>query len=956
MFKHLESLLGTIKAVEDAVIHYIFNIELVHDVDPFAYCSHGFNSSLTMIKTSASFKETYASNDRLCQTIEKLQLEYAIKPVEIIRLCIRVFAIDNIYKMNLVVLEIQKCLRKLADKSRRMDIGEFVFDVESMNYDVTDQPEVVALQLLNIDKVATKAQFVSSTERIFVDVAGNRKVRGYYTICNASMGFQCPCFSSENDYLLLRTRSHITTGRREFDSLYAWQIIHRKSKVVFYTCIAKDYSEIPPSQDWLVSNDGTYPAPVVLVVPLSLTLTSSHPALVSFQYTDPVVTNAAERKPHRWLREKTHINTRAPVAIFTHEDCEKSSLCAGGSDPTKSTLTEIISPDFAELAPLSLAFIPSGNRMECIPALQVEINDAHSKVEWFSHATAKQLCEGFAGSLDPQHNLEVSCHDSFRTDWLLSNMLKVQSASKYKSIANISRLQLNSYMQAVTHMLCESEQERSHVSALGIDVYGSCEKQSIEYIIRLDMAYFSRLSDSVKDIFKLAHQSVDDIFANSEDDCMTQTDMLSADVEDEDNIGIGMGFDEEVIQQQDSLLSYLEVSSRVNRCGQILNAATAEVFASGVELDSRKVYTIRKGLASLCSFHEELAKLCDKDTIDLELPHFPDPFTIGEMEESIIRNSQQLFTVETDTFVGIRFTHLNSSACGIESDLQLDVHLFNSLRQGLEEIQKYMENMVLFFENIDKEQIANTELVSEVGCIFANFLFSEVPTPIVPITRASGFDGFAKRYCWSQYLFRQDKGVLLDIHHRTTRDSLHSFTLDSDLLCAQNGKCFGCGIPIFANDILGGMIWHKCNYRRCEFIGALFCKRWCHRNEQHALPFKILSSLDFSKYSVCQQSCVYLNAVWNKPIISLSLMHPEVVENLSTIGSIVRTRVSILKHMERILQIALPFEKAVEDTLGLSRVYMCFTTELFSLADLSSTSLKEVDEKLLLLLETLHDL
>ncbi|CAG5865362.1 unnamed protein product [Menidia menidia] len=83
----------------------------------------------------------------------------------------------------------------------------------------------------------------------------------------------------------------------------------------------------------------------------------------------------------------------------------------------------------------------------------------------------------------------------------------------------------------------------------------------------------------------------------------------------------------------------------------------------------------------------------------------------------------------------------------------------------------------------------------------------------------------------------------------------------SEVVALQNFLCAGCGTAVEPRYIK--------KLRYCEYLGRYFCD-CCHSGSEAVIPGRVLSSWDFSKYSVSDFSKQLLESVWHQPLFDLT--------------------------------------------------------------------------------------
>jgi hypothetical protein len=164
---------------------------------------------------------------------------------------------------------------------------------------------------------------------------------------------------------------------------------------------------------------------------------------------------------------------------------------------------------------------------------------------------------------------------------------------------------------------------------------------------------------------------------------------------------------------------------------------------------------------------------------------------------------------------------------------------------------------------------------------------------------------------------------------------------ESDLLKIQRDRCLSCGESLQYKSGSYALLGyfdnnkHK-NYEICRYFGGLFCKKWCHSMQVRPLPYRILNYWDFKGYSVCKLAALFLDRVWEKPLLlSLSRTNRLLVEGVVALQQL-RQSQRVIRELLPILFFEYP-EKiitALSKTITKGRSHLLLAEDLFSLEDL----------------------
>jgi hypothetical protein len=347
--------------------------------------------------------------------------------------------------------------------------------------------------------------------------------------------------------------------------------------------------------------------------------------------------------------------------------------------------------------------------------------------------------------------------------------------------------------------------------------------------------------------------------------------------------------------------------------------------------------------------HDTLVKFFAEKTLGVSLPKSPDLGLIRSFEDELIRS---VYAFHSDASLCLSASNLNDPSFALETNVPLGESVLQTAQRCLYEIQRYLNDVFSLLDALDfKHNCNRCEFDPHCATAFAvasallathdkhiNSVYASIP--IVGLRVPD----------WRQLFINDPKSKKIAFGLNGTHKNLSLLLPDDELLSDQDGQCMGCGEPIYGNALYG--LVKKRNYRRCTFTDALFCKQWCHKNDKHALPMNMLWNLDETEYSVSRPAYALIRNLWDKPLIPFAKIHPDVVKRAPGILSMQQERVSIMKRMRSILRCKESFHSSVEKTIGIGRLYMCFTADLFSFADLSPSAMQETLSSLQLFLKT----
>ena len=947
-------ILANLHAFEDDLLSHIHHMLSHVETDPFMLCACEFIDQALRIKNENVDHRLIGSC--VYHKLDLLHTLYVNQPIAIIRISIRVFAMQADCDLVAISTITNKCLKSLAHSSNKIELGDFQPSVDVYKLPAVHRSLLVPIQAMLLDDDPFAGVFhchsrdptICSTWRVLVGMAGTRHIRGAYLRCKGPQ--DAPCYMSEdNSFMLLQRKIVPDSSSEDKITFYSWNIIHFISKAVHYTCCTDKSSEVPPGYGWRLGSHGLHPAPVLSFTPATPLDNDSTP--------DPVQSFRGEMNPAAFLAPVGFGNrsgvddilckTFRPKRIRTSRIASIADP-ASESEPFLTSEIEKCSEDVFKHNSDDIIFgIPADSNFtpyrayptpDSEAALHTQLDELHAKSLWVKEASTTDICVGYTDDIVTAAAMKDEPDNTYFNNWSVDNLLKIRFLQKMRTLAFTSCQQLNSYVYSMNFLISSEEKYNSTVITLGTEIIGSQDKQQLVYVVCINIANFtsaSRLSEKAS----AAHKALQEINSRAEKN----------EYDDDINDGeIGMGCVEEVITRH-SDHDFNAASEALRNVGRDMNASVSESILAKIGLDSQKMFTLRKDLSSLCSFHAALVELCARHSLR-ELPAFPDPFEIGLVEESVHSAHKSAFTSEKETSIGIKFAKQCFPAAQSNiNDMQHALDTEQLLQGCMLQIQNYMQNIFTYIESLGRAHTTDSEVIDVIDKLFAKFVLAPFDASLViPLGHADVCSMSNKR---SAYLRNSRRGLPLEVLIKDTGEVASSDKSDAELLELQNYRCRGCGHGLHVIEVFG-VFQHSQNYRRCHYFNALFCKRWCHYGEKHALPLKLITQLDTAKYSVSCHAARFLQSLWDKPLIQVSLLSPSIFAEVPIFVTIQNLRLAIMKRMDDILIFnKMPFDRALESTIGLKRMYMCLTPDLFALNDIENAHLYmqlEVDLKSLL--------
>ncbi len=401
---------------------------------------------------------------------------------------------------------------------------------------------------------------------------------------------------------------------------------------------------------------------------------------------------------------------------------------------------------------------------------------------------------------------------------------------------------------------------------------------------------------------------------------------------------------------------------------------------SRVDIDSRHIFTFRRDLQSLCAFHTELSQLLHG--YDIIAPPFPDPFHMATVNEDVVRKMYNSDEGKRSLREGQPYLYNSQNSLLARAKL-------GSLKRGdpaaalmnqcMISIEEYIQGVFGLVEFIDDhgsdaamaavEGSSHTNFKSlrqNLGQLIGNLLQATDLEDIINIKKLKAADTqgdsvlagkeisgrFSSsvdalrfyRPCWFPFA---TSGIKLYVSAKDDQGGRLSSKSDDELLRLQRGKCLGCGEPL-----VSGFFGLDKNFQPCRFHGGLFCKRWCHNDDHRIIPHRLLLYWDTNQHRVSRQAAAYLDDTWSKPSLKLSSINPLLYEGVPSLRIARNLRSRICLYLDSIMAThAEQIKEAIVSTIGVKRLYIVISEELYSMCDITEAH----TGSLLISLKELHD-
>ena len=391
-----------------------------------------------------------------------------------------------------------------------------------------------------------------------------------------------------------------------------------------------------------------------------------------------------------------------------------------------------------------------------------------------------------------------------------------------------------------------------------------------------------------------------------------------------------------------------------------------------------RVITVKKSLPMLCAFHSSLCAILE--AIDISPPAFPDPYDFGLLSDLL---SDSIAAVDKSSDKKRRAGKALSLGKTLDESTKV---AFESM---LEALQVYFQNTLALFEFMDELEVEHSHSLSlsppqpaqpdaakfslvarQVGKLFSRLLVSadlhamlstadlalgSLGSPSTQKARerdpdlgnddgslvssaaseaapasVRDRDQDLEREKLSFWAEEVRGGLSAHLECVSHNDSRFYAKDEADLLKVQHDRCMSCGETLKSNLLGFGK-----NYALCRFFGGLFCKKWCHRGDHRPIPHRVVHFWDCKAYSVCKLAALFIDKVWDKPLLSLSKANPLLFDGVQGLQQVVECK-KVISSLLPLIFFDNP-EKiilALSKTITKSRSHLLFTDDLYSMDDL----------------------
>eukprot|EP01063_Lacrimia_lanifica_P000626 TRINITY_DN10329_c0_g1_i1.p1 TRINITY_DN10329_c0_g1~~TRINITY_DN10329_c0_g1_i1.p1 ORF type:complete len:950 (+),score=295.66 TRINITY_DN10329_c0_g1_i1:233-2851(+) len=157
-------------------------------------------------------------------------------------------------------------------------------------------------------------------------------------------------------------------------------------------------------------------------------------------------------------------------------------------------------------------------------------------------------------------------------------------------------------------------------------------------------------------------------------------------------------------------------------------------------------------------------------------------------------------------------------------------------------------------------------------------------------------------------------------------------------IAAQGGKCKGCLSQVKKTYSTMHFAWRYDTVRFCYYTGMYYCNG-CHDNTlTHTIPARLVHDWDAAAKPVCHDAYLYLTSLWDRPVLCVSAVNPQLFVAASTLQLMrgIRVQLGILHGIVGTCPDFNAYVEARPELITPATLYYLQETELYSLADVAS--------------------
>jgi hypothetical protein len=820
---------------------------------------------------------------------------------------------------------------------------------------------------------------------VYISKCGSEMLHGKYTFDSRQHGHRYT--SSDGIFTIIRKIVNSTT--------YVWYIMHDISNKLYYTCCTNTMTHLPPGYGWNLASDGKGPEPTITISNKNIEKNINNELNIESSSNFDCLESGLNAKSWLLNASKISSNTNKDKKLFTtikkirrniddnnitikqnlnlFQTNENMELIGNDEVNTKESLSSIVNQiSLRTKATLQDEYLtPVNNSIEREKEMirnKMELLETVTDVnELLFDDNNKDLCNMLPNNVSNNDNNNENDGDdansnsnplgvsqSFQKLWSLNSILDACTKNKLLSMSNTYVKQTRSAMHSILSMF-DHLYINNNIQANTLGIKMNSETADILYIFRITVPKFVVIKDSLTKVIELTI---------AEEQCLgKRSELIIQDEDEDDDDHIGLGFDAEALPVSSEKL-YIEACNNILSTGRVLKKAVSKFLLSGIGVDSHKSFTLQKSLIELGTFHTSLLNLLNevetyddddddddddedtnekgKENDDLQIPQFPDPYGINSMEEYLHSYHHQNGANETAPTSSIIYNENMYDRCR-NLNKNIDLVQAYSIQSCIVNIEHYLTLIFNFIEKLEKKTKSSLKHSFALSEIVVKFLLG-TKTVVYPAYNCYNNE-YKHEFCRTRKYMNiissdiniSNSGISLDVFVRNNQNDQNK--TDKELLMNQNNKCAGCQSHLYNNqDSI--LFQNQKNYRKCEYFNLLFCREFCHIKDKSVLPRRVLNNFDKSEYLVSQYAKSFLQSIWNRPILHIGHINKNLYNICPELKILRDVRELIVHSIDHILKLTdMTVEDIIKNTIGLKRMYLCYTSELFSLSDLCSSTM-----------------
>ncbi|KAJ1519867.1 hypothetical protein ONE63_004109 [Megalurothrips usitatus] len=169
--------------------------------------------------------------------------------------------------------------------------------------------------------------------------------------------------------------------------------------------------------------------------------------------------------------------------------------------------------------------------------------------------------------------------------------------------------------------------------------------------------------------------------------------------------------------------------------------------------------------------------------------------------------------------------------------------------------------------------------------------------------------------------------------------TLHPNPVRRTLMAKQSYRCAGCGMKVAPS--------YAHRFRYCEYLGRYFCTG-CHSNQSAAIPARVLTKWDFTRYPVSNFSYRLLDSMFMDPLFDVLTHNSGLYRKARALDRCRKFRLQL--HYLKDLIFNCRFAKELQEVLEREPPYMFSEIDVYSMMDFEQVKQGELASRLQTLL------